>query len=70
MKYNELLPECPFYEMEFKRGVKCEGLTEGSCIRLNFLREKSFRKHREAYCCSMNWETCPIAKMLNAKYGC
>ena len=70
MKVNEILPECPFYDHEFRRGVKCEGLSEKSFIRLCFPKEEDFKEHRLSYCCSMNWEKCPIAKMLNAKYGC
>lgn len=68
MNQNELLPECPFYIAEGKRGVRCEGLVKGSSLRLNFNREKSFLHFRENHCCSMQWEQCPIARMLDAKY--
>jgi len=68
MNQFELLPECPFYMIEGKKGVKCESPVKGSSLGLNFRMEKSFNRFRDAYCYSMDWEKCPIAKMLNDKY--
>ena len=68
MENLELLPECPFYDQEVRRRIKCESPFEGSILQVSFGADKGFKEHREAYCCSMNWEKCPIAKMLNDKY--
>ena len=65
----ELLPECPFF-MEFKgKNVYCEGTVPGSTLGLHFNRPKDFKKFKTAYCCSMNYENCPMARMLYSKYG-
>ncbi len=65
---NELLPECPFYLSETGKSVVCEGLSEHNVLELKFSRSTYFRTHKENFCCSMNYETCPIGKMLFAKY--
>lgn len=70
MKKMQPLPECPFYLEEFRRGVRCEGVTEESTVRLCFPNDETFRAYRDSCCYSMNWENCPIAKMLHGKYGC
>ncbi len=64
----ELLPECPFYIRESPRRVVCEGLVEGSTLCLNFNRRARMGAFHRAYCCSMDYSKCPIAKVLFAKY--
>lgn len=68
MARNELLPECPFYQRELGKAVVCEGLEPGSVVKLEFRRGDSLSRYKGRFCCSMNWESCPIAKILTAKY--
>ncbi len=70
MKNMQPLPECPFYLEEHRRGVRCEGLTEDSTVRLCFPEENAFKDYRDSYCYCMNWEKCLIARMLHSKHGC
>ena len=62
------LPECPFFDHLWDRRVVCEGLYEDSALNLRFKKRKKLTEHLDRYCCSMDWEQCPIAKMLYAKY--
>lgn len=69
MAYEKPLPQCPFYEKESRRTVICEGVVERNRLHMKFATEGTCAKYRMDYCYSMCWENCPVAKMLNAKYG-
>ena len=62
------LVECPFYVELEKHHVQCEGIEEGSSLQVNFISRKDRLAFMDRYCRSMDWEKCPIAKMLYAKY--
>lgn len=58
---------CPFYHWEDRRWVCCEGVTEGTWIRLTFSTERAFTAHKERNCCG-DYESCLVAQMLMKKY--
>lgn len=65
----ELLPECPFWEEFRTKEVRCEGLDVHSATVLRFNKPRFLDKHKRTFCCSMAYESCPVARMLFAKYG-
>lgn len=56
---------CPFYRMEEKTAIHCEGVEPGSTIILR--HEESAEEQKNLYCCA-DWTACPVARMLWAKY--
>lgn len=64
-----LLPQCPYWQHNGRNYVECEGVDDHSRIRLKFSGSQFSREHRERFCCSMDYHSCPIAGMLNEKYG-
>lgn len=58
---------CPFYHSEDRQKIYCEGVVPGSSLHLAFGDAKEFRSYMEYYC-RCNYNSCPIAKMLLAKY--
>ena len=53
--------QCPFYRMEEKTAIHCEGIMPGSTIRL-FIK-KAPEEYRRRHCRGA-WTKCPIARML------
>ncbi|MBR4309055.1 MAG: hypothetical protein IKT58_05620 [Oscillospiraceae bacterium] len=68
MMKEEYLIECPFYLASMKRAVVCEGLEKSKSLQLNFTSEKKLDAFTHCYCRTMKWDSCPLAKMLYAKY--
>ena len=64
----ELLPECPFYLYEKSKSVICEGISDHSIVELRFKGPANLRGHMQKFCCSMDYEGCPVGKMLFEKY--
>lgn len=65
---KELLPECPFFRFHKRNYVECEGMDDHSILRSHYDLRTSLDAHLERYCCSMNYSSCPVGKMLFAKY--
>ena len=61
-------PECPFLLYFKKNHIACEGLYSGAMLRLDFRQSEALEEHKDKFCCSMNWEKCPIARMLYEKH--
>lgn len=64
---EDCLVQCPYYRGDETQAVHCEGVQDGSRLRLGFLGRKQKRSYAECYCRD-NWKVCMIAGMLNRKY--
>jgi hypothetical protein len=49
--------------------IRCEGLTRGGKIFLEFESASEKKQHLESFCYDRCWEGCPMAEMLLAGYG-
>ena len=58
---------CPYYRRHDGFRIDCEGYFEGSLNRQIFRRRMDAEEHLKQ--CQSDWENCPIAKMLNEKWG-
>ena len=67
-KIEKKLVECPFYRKNVEKGIRCEGLRGSTSLQVNFLSLRQRKDFMEGHCCSMDWENCPLAKVLYAKY--
>ena len=56
------------HELLTKTRIRCEGLTPGGKIFLEFPNAASKQEHLEDFCYCDCWQGCPIALMLNEKY--
>ena len=50
--------QCPFYKMETKKGIVCEGDT-----RIHFMDVTGKRNYYAQFCCD-RWQSCSVAKAL------
>ena len=70
MKYIESVEAvCPFYKGHQQQVIYCEGPVDGSAMHLAFAIPAKQEKHRVRYCEKFDYEKCPLAGMLNRKYG-
>jgi len=51
-----------------KRRIRCEGLSPGGKITVEFKSELECEEHRYSFCYSKCWKGCPLAGILNEKY--
>ena len=66
---------CPFYRMESRNEVWCEGWRDDIGIRISFVNPEmrniintgSAMKYKTEFCRAA-WEQCPVARMLNQIY--
>ena len=59
---------CPYYKREERQMVYCEGVDDESVIHLAFPLAKQLKEHKKKHCEGC-WYGCPIAGMLNKKWG-
>ncbi len=64
--YESSLALCPFYRMEEKTAIWCEGPFD-SALQLTFDTEADKAAQRERRCCNA-WTECPLARTLWAQY--
>ena len=51
-------------EKVLKQRIRCEGLTPGGNIHVEFKSKAERDEHRENYCYTMCYNACPVAAML------
>lgn len=51
-----------------RRRIRCEGLTQGGKIYVEFPTEEERREYAESFCYSRCWGGCPVAQMLGEQY--
>ena len=56
---------CPFYRMEERNAIHCEGISPDASMTLQW--EKPADQYRQRFCYG-DWTCCKVARMLWAKY--
>lgn len=59
---------CPYYRMEERQKLYCEGVEEGMTLHVAFGSPKMQERYKAGRCCSWAWADCRIARMLNQKW--
>lgn len=67
-KTDSDIVECPYFNACEKQAVYCEGVEEGSRLRLTFSHPSRLKSYQKEYCNSMQWKKCRIAGMLELKW--
>ena len=65
--YTSVDARCPFYRYEEPRAVYCEGMDPGSTIKLYYEKDVDVLIKYKAKFCKLDWEKCPVARMLIEK---
>lgn len=63
--------KCPYYRREERKQEKkivCEGCVDNTSIHQIFVSVLELKQHKDRYC-MCDYNKCPIAQMLNQKYG-
>ena len=66
----EILVKCPYYRREERNPQKkivCEGIVTGTSLHQIFPTVEELKKHKKC-CCMGDYNSCPVAQMLNRKY--
>lgn len=58
---------CPFYISEDRFRISCEGITDGSTVRLFFSTRAGKQEYKDKYC-NKKYCKCKIHKILMEKY--
>ena len=67
MKKDDTYAECPYYKRDGRQSVHCEGIVDGTGLRLGFGNKGNLENYKNTFC-RRNWTGCMLAKMLNVKY--
>ena len=67
--YSEVDVRCPFYISDTERpiGIRCEGITDESRLALNFINKRHKMLHMRGFC-NINYEKCPLFRIIYEKY--
>ncbi len=68
-KNEDHLVQCPYYKTNTSQVVFCEGLEDGMAIHLAFATHPQLINYKGRYCRTTCWGRCPLAKILNQKWG-
>lgn len=63
------LVQCPYYKTNTSQVIYCEGLEDGMAIHMAFATHDQLIDYKGRYCRRRCWEQCPLAAMLNRKWG-
>ena len=69
-KDEDYLVKCPYYKHDTSHMVYCEGLEDGMVIHMAFATHTQLLDYKKRFCRKDCWQNCPVAKMLNQKWGC
>lgn len=58
---------CPFFIAAWERGVRCEGVAEGSQTKTVFKSEEKCRRFITRNCMCWNYINCPLYKAIENK---
>lgn len=58
---------CPYYKGEERQQIFCEGVEEGTAIRLGFDTTTHLKEYKAEHCKDC-WKRCGIAEMNNRKW--
>lgn len=68
-KYEDHLVQCPYYKTNNSQVLYCEGLEDGMAIHMAFASHGQLIDYKSRYCRRRCWSQCPLAAMLNRKWG-
>lgn len=66
-QYVSAFALCPFYRLQSNTWVQCEGIEDGSTVKLAFKATQHAQEYIRQFC-NGDWDACRIARMLNQKY--
>ena len=65
-----LYAKCPYYQWEKHAKIVCKEDDRDNIPQINLIFvDLEQRDAYESFYCKGSWETCPLAKALNAKFG-
>ena len=68
--YNDKKVLCPFYILEDRFRLRCEGYCEGTWIQLRFRDSDIKKEHKRKYCKDINgYKQCPLHPVIMVQYG-
>ena len=66
-EYRDPYVQCPFYDVEEKQKVICEGVPGSARLHVTFQTDGQ-KKCYKGRLCKSDWKSCMIARMLEEKY--
>jgi len=68
-KYEDHLIQCPYYKTNTSQVLYCEGFEDGMAVHLAFSTHTQLLDYKGRFCRRKCYLECPLAKILNQKYG-
>jgi hypothetical protein len=68
-KSEDHLLYCPYEATSYPQKIVCEGPVQGSSVHLWFDSHASLLAYKKQFCRTKNCNKCPIAEVLNKKWG-
>ena len=60
---------CPYFLREYNKSITCEGLCGKDEFMHRFVSTKDKCDYQKKYCFRYDYSRCPLAKILDGKYG-
>lgn len=68
-KNEDHLVQCPYYKTNTSQVLYCEGLEDGMAVHLAFATHAQLIDYKGRFCRRDCYNKCPLAKILNQKWG-
>lgn len=66
--YESSAARCPFYRMEDRKSVSCEGFGPNWTIKISKDGKNGNASGYKKHFCYDRWEECPVARMLQERF--
>ena len=68
-KHEDHTVQCPYYKTNNSTVIYCEGVEDGMVTHMAFARRDLLIQYKDKYCRRKCWGQCPLASLLNRKWG-
>lgn len=68
-KHEDHTVQCPYYKTNNPSVIYCEGVEDGMLTHMAFATRDLLVSYKDRYCRRKCWGHCPLASMLNRKWG-
>ena len=65
--YDDMFAKCPYFHYSKKKRIVCDGIMDGTTLKMDFDTQEDRNLHRRVFCDS-NYEKCEINRMLEEIY--
>lgn len=66
--YDDMFAKCPYFHYSKKKRIVCDGIMDGTNIKMDFENQEDRNLHRRVFC-NDQYQKCEICRMLEEIYS-